>query len=271
MPGDQIRQALVSALTFHASFDHGAQADFARGDGQMYSAANPSGQEALVLSPGLGDPPLAIVGGKGRFGAALVFTQDNSHVVVYKAEHNVAYSAGSFQGTVSFWLRVEPADIPGQYCDPLQVTDKDYSDSCIWVDFTKNDTPSDFRLGVFGQQSVWDVTNRRGDGLEFYWRLAKVAEPPFARDHWTHVVITWDGINSTEGGRGRLYFNAEYRGSTGAVREPFTWDVAHAMIRLGTGHFVGMFDDIAFFDRALTPEEVHVVYGLETGIAGLRR
>jgi hypothetical protein len=271
MPRARIQKDLASSLTFHASFDHGADADVARGDGRIYSASRQEGREAGVLTPGLGDPPLGIVEGQGKFGAALVFTQENGHVALYKAEHNVTYSPESFRGTASFWMRLDPADIPGQYCDPVQVTDKDYSDACIWVDFTKNDTPSDFRLGIFGNQSVWDVSNRRGEGEQFFWRVVKVAEPPFAKDTWTHVAVTWDGINSTGGGRGRLYFNAEYRGATGAIREPFTWDVANARIRLGTGHFVGMFDDIAFFDRPLTSEEISVLFGLDGGVVDLTR
>ena len=42
------------------------------------------------------------------------------------------------------------------------------------------------------------------------------------------------------------------------------------MIRLGTGHYVGLVDDIAFFNRALTPEEVRVLHSLEGGVADLR-
>jgi hypothetical protein len=164
---------------------------------------------------------------------------------------------------------LDPAQIPGQYSDPLQVTDKNYSDACIWVDFTKNDTPSDFRLGVFGDRSAWDVTNRASQSQEFFWRLAKVAEPPFAKDQWTHVVVTWDGINSSQNGRARLYFNGEYQGASGIIREHFTWDVAQAAIRLGMGHFVGLFDDLAMFNRPLTHEEIRVLYALERGVAEL--
>ena len=90
---------------------------------------------------GLGDPPVGIAEGRGKFGSALEMTLENTHVVLYKAERNVAYAPEAFRGTVSFWMSLDPAEIPGQYCDPLQVTDKKYSDACIWVDFTKNDTP----------------------------------------------------------------------------------------------------------------------------------
>jgi hypothetical protein len=272
MPGENadaaanaVRAGLAQALTFHASFDQGPDADFALGDPTLCSAADGA------PIPGLGDPPLRIVAGAGKYGSALEMTLENTHVVLYKAARNVAYSPASFRGTVSFWMSLDPAQIPGQYCDPLQVTDKKYSDACIWVDFTKNDTPSDFRLGVFGDAREWDPDNQEGGGQRFFWRLVKVAEPPFARGRWTHVVVTWDGVNDSQNGRARLYFDGEYQGVTGRIAERFSWDVANAYIRLGTGRFVGLFDDLAFFNRALTADEIRVLNGLPGGVADLRQ
>jgi hypothetical protein len=138
------------------------------------------------------------------------------------------------------------------------------------VDITKNDTPSDFRVGVFGNRGAWDVTNQASQAEAFFHRLLRVVEPPFARDQWTHVVITWDGVNSARPGRARLYFNGAYQGATGVIRERFTWDIAKARVRLGTGHYVGLVDDIAFFNRPLTPDEIGVLYGLEGGVVALR-
>jgi hypothetical protein len=259
------RASLAAALTFHASFDQGPDADVALGDRRLYTI----GPEAGALTPGLGDPPLAIAAGRGRFGAALAFTAERSHVVGYRAERNVAYAPEAFRGTLSLWLSLDPADIPGRYCDPLQVTDKNYDSDCLWIDFTKNDTPSDFRLGLFGNRGAWDVTNQAGQAEAFFWRLLKVVEPPFARDRWTHLAITWDGVNSPPGARARLYFDGVYQGATGLIHEPFTWEVGQAMIRLGTGHYVGLMDDLAVFNRPLTPAEIGVLHGLDRGVADL--
>lgn len=269
--GDAVRAGLVEALTFHASFDHGPDADFALGDGRIYSVTVEDGRPTGAPVPGLGAPALTIAEGRGRFGSALEFTQENSHVVVFKAARNVAYDRADFGGTVSFWMSGDPATIPERYCDPFQVTDKDYSDACIWIDFTKNDTPPDFRLGCFGDRGAWDVTGQQGRSEEFFWRLAKVAEPPFADGRWTHVAITWDGLNTARPGRARLYLNAEYQGATSRVGEHFTWDVERATIRLGTGHFVGLFDDIACFNRPFSADEVRALAALERGVAELHR
>lgn len=267
--GGAVRASMAEALTFHASFDHGPDADFCLGDGRIYSVTVEGGKETGELTPGLGQPALSIAEGRGRFGSALEFTLENSHVVVFKAARNVAYSQDDFGGTASFWMSVDPTEIPQRYCDPFQLTDKDYSDACIWVDFTKNDTPPDFRLGCFGNQSEWDVTDQRGRSEEFLNRLARVAEPPFVKGQWTHVAITWSGLNTSQPDRARLYFNAESRGATSRVAEQFTWDVEKTCIRLGTGHYVGLFDDIAFFNRPLSPDEVRALYELHGGVSTL--
>ena len=264
-----VRVSLAEALTFHASFDHGPEADFGRGDGRIYSVTVENGQETGELMPGLGQPALTIAEGQGRFGSALTFTLTTSHVVLFKAARNVAYSPSDFGGTASFWMSLDPAEIPQRYCDPFQLTDKDYSDACIWADFTKNDTPPDFRLRCFGNQNEWDVTGQRGRSEEFFFRLVKVAEPPCAKRQWTHVAITWNGLNTSQPGRARLYLNAEYQGATSRVDEPFTWDVEKASIRLGTGHYVGLFDDLAFFNRPFSADEVGALYALERGVAAL--
>jgi hypothetical protein len=188
---------------------------------------------------------------------------------VYKAAENVAYSPENFRGTASFWLSLDPAALPGHYCDPFQLTAKAYDDACVWVDFTKNDTPPNFRLGVFGDRSAWDVTGSGGSSEQFHFRLVTVAEPPFAADRWTHVAITWDGINDAHPGRARLYLNAVYRGATNVIAEPFRWETAKAGIRLGMGHFVGLIDDLALFNRPLSAEELHILFGLKQGVAEL--
>lgn len=263
---------LSKSLTFHASFDKGADADFALGDPRVYSGKTVAGQQKPVSSePGLGKPALAIVPGHGKFGAALEFTLENSHVVFYKAEKNVPYSTKNFSGTLSFWLKLDPQKIPQMYTDPIQLTDKDYSNSAIWVDFTKNDTPSDFRLGIFGDQKVWDKKNLKGASEEFFWRLLKIVKPPFSPDEWTHVVVTWEGINTDQIARGKLYFDGKFQGETGGITEPFVWDLSEATIRLGTGPFVGMFDDIAIFDRSLSDGEVEALFKLKGGVVSLSK
>ena len=53
----------------------------------------------------------------------------------------------------------EEKDLKPGFCDPIQITDKAYNDSAIWADFTKDDKPRHFRLGVFGALKSWNPEN----------------------------------------------------------------------------------------------------------------
>jgi hypothetical protein len=53
------------------------------------------------------------------------------------------------------------------------------------------------------------------------------------------------------------------------VNERFSWDVEKVNIRLGTGQYVGLIDDLAFFNRPLSADEIRGLYALDTGVAEL--
>jgi hypothetical protein len=260
---------LREALTFHASFDKFPDADFARGDEHLYTA--PSFEELDRAEPGIGNPDVEIAAGAGRFGSALMFKKKNTYGMFYRAENHVGYSTRDWSGAVSFWLSLTPEeDLAPGYCDPIQITDVRYNDAAVWVDFTR-ENPRQFRMGVFGDLEVWNPENIDTDqNPDFLNRLVVVEDPPFRRDGWTHVVINFSGLGSESGGTAKLYLNGEIRGTASDIRESFTWEPARAQIRVGV-NYVGMFDELALFDRSLTDEEVLALYDLEAGIAELYR
>jgi len=261
---------LGKALTFHASFDRGTEADFGLGDRRIYTA--PSYKAQQEAKPGFESPDVGIVAADGRFGAALQFKKKNTRAIFYRAEKNVDYRNKDWSGTVSFWLSLDPdKDLEPGFCDPIQVTDKAYNDAAVWVDFTKDDKPRHFRLGVFGDLKAWNPDNLPSDKYpNFARRLIDVAKPPFARGSWTHIAITFSGLNSDSGGVAKLYLNGQLQGTTEAIREPFTWDLSRAAIRIGV-NYVGLFDDLAIFNRALNEREVRILGRLRRGAADLHR
>ena len=260
--------ALGDVLTFHASFDDGIDADWALGDAHIYTAPSYDKQDQAV--PGIGNPSVEVAAGAGRFGRALRFTARNRHAIFYKADGNVAYSPEDWSGTVSFWLSLDPAtDLEPGFCDPIQITDAAYNDAAIWVDFTA-ENPRQFRLGLFGDLDAWNP-----DGLSpdehpgFGDRLVVVDEPPFEAGQWTHVVITYSGLNTRMGGVATLYLDGDpLPNGADSIDEPFTWDAARGAIRLGV-NYVGLFDEVSLFSRALTGEEVRALHVLEGGVATL--
>lgn len=262
--------ALKTALTFHASFDNGTDADFARGDRRLHTAG--SYKDRSDAKPGLHHPDVALAPGQGRFGAALQFKKKNVKAVYYPAEKNVAYKPRNWNGTVSFWLNLDPeTDLEPGFCDPIQVTAEAYNDAAIWVDFTKDDKPRHFRLGVFGDLKSWNPKNIPSDkNPDFSSRLVTVRKTPFARGAWTNVAIAHSGFGAGDGWA-KLYLNGALQGTAAGIREPFTWsDLSRAAIRLGV-NYVGLFDELTVFDRALTDDEIALLYKLEGGGAALRK
>ncbi|MEX0746809.1 MAG: hypothetical protein WD275_02335, partial [Rhodothermales bacterium] len=97
--------ALRQDLTFHASFDGQADAEFALGDPLLYHA--PSWEGRMQRLAGL-PPEVRHVPDGGRYGDGLEFAiARNPVIVLFNADRNVAYRDSSWSGTVSFWLSLD--------------------------------------------------------------------------------------------------------------------------------------------------------------------
>lgn len=257
---------LKASLTFYASFDEKTEADLAKGDASMYTAKEydqlPEGEK------GLRSEYIRLVSDQGVSGGCLDFTQKSDHIVFFKASDNLAYSRQDWSGTVSFWLQLDPNQDPEPgYCDPIQVTDEGYDDAALWVDFSDKN-PRDFRLGVFGDAEVWNPEGGEGgDHPEFMKRLVSAKSLPFSREQWTHVVIRFSQLNTANGST-QLYLNGRLQGVQENIQEPFSWELERATIRLGIS-YVGLLDELSVFNRALSEEEILVLYELKGGVKSI--
>lgn len=260
-------ETLKKSLTFHAGFDNGIDAGFAAGDKRLYTA--PTYKALAEAQPGLGNPDVELVKGGGRFGDALRFRKKNTKAIHYRAAKNVAFDPRSWTGTISFWLRLDPdKELEPGFCDPIQVTDKEYNNSAIWVDFTKDEKPRHFRLGVFGDLKEWNPENIPPDkNPAFTSRLVVVQKPPFTADRWVHVVVTHSRLGSGDGAA-RLYLDGKLQGAARNIRETFDWDMSRGAIRLGV-NYVGLFDELAIFNRELGEAEISLLHGLKKGVREL--
>ena len=245
---------LREALLFHASFDNGADADFAKGDIRIHTAESAARKNP---KPGLNTDSVILARGKGRSGDALQFLGTSDHVVYFQGDRNVGYHDGNFSGTFSFWLSLDPdQDLKPGYCDPIQITDKKWNDAAIWVDFTKDDSPRHFRLGTFSDFRLWNPDNIAWEDVPNSQRpVVDVASPPFGHGKWTHVAIVFENLNSqTSKSTSKLYLNGELQGAISGIRK-LSWDPRKVAIMLGIS-YIGLFDELVIFNRALTEEEI---------------
>jgi hypothetical protein len=242
-------------VVFRATFDGSLDARIAGGDPKIYSA--PNFKEQGAAKPGIDGTDVQLAKGEGRSGGdALRFVKKNTKAVFYKAQGNVPFDPKNWSGTISFWLRLDPEqDLEPGFCDPIQVTDKAYNDSAIWVDFTKDDKPRHFRLGVFGALKAWNPANAPTDkNPDFNNRLVVVTRTPFSRGRWTHIAVAFSGLGSGSG-EAKLYLDGKLQGATPKIAELFDWDMEKGAIRLGV-NYVGLMDDVAIFRRPLDAKEI---------------
>lgn len=260
------QQKLKESLTFYTSFDESAEADFAKGDANIYTVKEydqlPKGEKGLTSEY------IQLIKDKGISGGCLDFTQKSDHIVFFQAADNLPYSENDWNGTVSFWLQLDPnQDLEPGYCDPIQITDEGYDDASLWVDFSDKN-PRDFRMGVYGDAEVWNPGGGEGgDHPDFMKRLVPAQSNPFSRNRWTHVVIRFSHLN-TGRGSAQLYLNGQLQGTQQNIKEPFSWELERATIRMGI-NYVGLMDELSIFNQALSDEDIQVLYRLEGGVKSI--
>ena len=261
---------LRSALTFYASFDGGPDARHAAGDPRLYTASSMNKrQEAQPGLPTNGVTTLAK--NQGKFGDALRFKQKKAPMVFFHGHKNVPYRATNWSGTVSFWLSTDPQnDLEPGFCDPVQITPRAWNDAAFFVEFEKRKEDIPFRLGVYPDFKVWNPTNRKWEDIPFSDKpLVTVPNPPFTSGKWTHVVFTFENFNTGQpNGVPKLYLDGKLSGALSPRQQTFTWDAERSAIMLGLS-YIGLFDDLAIFDRAFSEREVAALHQLPAGVASL--
>ena len=258
--------SLRKALSFHASFDNNVDADFARGDRAIWQATSMNNRdEASKGLPTTEEVKLEKT--SGRFGGAMRFNKSKGPMVFYQTDKNFPAPARNWSATVSFWLSTDPQnELLEGFCDPIQITSKQWDDAAMFVEFEKRASGIPFRLGVYADKKVWNPTGRNFDDIPMVERpLATVEKPPFARGKWTHVAFSIANFNTDQpNGTAILYLDGNKVGELSSRVQTFTWEPQQATAMLGL-NYIGWMDDLAFFDRALSAEEITALFSLMDG------
>ena len=254
----------LEAITLYASFDEHMDADYAEGDPLFYMA--PSWDALSNIERVKADNPYVTrIPTGGKYGGALSFDSNWNPVLFFKGAENVAYRDADWSGSFSFWLRVNPdEDLREGYSDPLIVTDENWDNGSFYVDFTEEDRPRHFRFALFSDYAVWNPELKAWDEIKPVDRpMIDVEHHPFGNGEWAHVALVFENVN-VEGASSLLrgYLNGEQVGEYEVYPARITWDVHRTMLALGR-HYKGQFDELAVFNRALTPEEVGQIASLD--------
>jgi concanavalin A-like lectin/glucanase superfamily protein len=140
------------------------------------------------------------------------------------------------------------------------------------VEFEKTPQAIPFRLGAYADFAIWNPTNRKFEDIPPAERpLVAVERPPFGKGKWTHVVFTFERFNTGQSnGIVRLYLDGQPAGQLSARQQTFTWIPENATIAMGLS-YIGLFDELSVFDRALSDAEVASLHALPQGVTAMIR
>lgn len=257
---------LRQALTFHCSFDTGFSPDFTRFKTECQI------KQGQAQVPFKGNEEVQIVAQVGRFGGALHFPKKGSTRPFYPAAEILQYDTKNWNASVSAWLRLTPdEDLEPGYCDPIQIVGDDTKKGFIFLEWSKDQTPRFFRYAIRPLVEIWNPMGVGWEDIAADKRpMIQLANAPFSRERWTHVLFTLNHINGEVGkASGELYLNGERQGSITGWDLRLGWEPSKVALVLGAA-YVGHLDDLAVFDRALTADQVQTLFRLPQGISDLR-
>ena len=255
--------SLKNSLTFYASFDNGTNAEIAKGDKQLYTLINKISKLGNHT-----EGMTKLVTGQGLSGDALLFSKRDAKWLFYDGDQNFNFDVKDWSGSVSFWIKVDPINKldPG-YVDPIQITPNTWNDASFFVDFDKEGSPRPFRLGAFADKAVWNPENK--DIPEPERPLVTAKSNPFSDKKWTHVAFTWKRFNTEKKDAiATLYLNGKNEGSIKNWNQKFSWADKNHRILIGL-NYMGLFDDLACFNRALSQKEIESIYEHKKSLRGL--
>jgi hypothetical protein len=256
--------SLKEALTFHASFDNGFDADFSKGS---KACTVKQGKETV---PAAENAEVKIVSDGAKYGKALHFTKKGATRPQYSGQDGaLGYNDKSWSATVSVWLRLTPdEDLEPGYCDPVQIVGDDTKKGFIFLEWSRDERPRFFRYAIRPLVHLWNPDNKDWATMEKR-PMVQVAKATFSREKWTHAVFTLERLNEKDGKpTGKLYLNGELQGTIEGWDLTLGWDPSKVLLVLGAA-YVGHLDDLAVFNRPLSAAEVKELMQLKGGVGDL--
>ena len=187
------------------------------------------------------------------------FTFDKgARALSYQAKGNFPYSENSaWSGAVSLWLAYDPnSDPEADFPEPFHIGRKEgfpWDDAVISVDFTK--PPRDLRFGCYPNKTQ-DLTDEMIDQ-----RVIRVKDIQWKLTEWHHIVITWSNFNSGKANaEWALFVDGVEQGRKKGLRQDITWNMEDQIIRFSHYKYTGKIDEIAIFDKMLTPNEAKYLH-----------
>ena len=255
---DNATDAIRQAVTLRASFDEDVRADDGRGELGLSTRFNHETEKnRFVFEKGFDATVFRVARNGGIVGGALEARDvlPRNGRIFFPAEANIAYRKGGWGGSVSVWLKTDPNTMLKGFSDPVQITERGASNGGIWVDF--NDAkPRDMRMGAFPAVPAGGKAVAESNSSAPIIRLKDVG---FKASEWHHIVMTWTGFDTGRiDARAALYVDGKPIGELKDREIAMEWNLEKTGIYIAVG-YIGLIDELAVFNRALTPAEIRLL------------
>jgi Concanavalin A-like lectin/glucanases superfamily len=250
---------LRKAVTFYASFDASVNADVGGGELVPKVRAKHATEKEKFVVEEVNSKIVHIAKDRGIAGGCLnvsdLLPQDGR--LYYPAKDNIAFKKEGWSGSVSMWCRTNPDTfLKTKFCDPLQITQKGYDNGALWFDFNDK-KPRDLRHGVFTARADNQKAVKEEDPKA---PLVRVPGIGWKELDWHHVVITFKNLDTGKPDAvTALYIDGKLKGEVKEQAIAMKWEMAEAKIYLALS-YIGLIDEFALFDKALTGDEVQLLH-----------
>ncbi len=266
---------LLKSVTFYASFDRSVNADFGGGDLSVSTRTNHKTEKGVFdYQKGYPEKAFRIAEGKGIAGGALEAVDilaDNGRLY-FPAKGNIDSRKVGWSGAASMWINVDPeTQLKSRSCDPLQITPRSAGNGAIYFDFNDAKPTRNLRLGVF--PVVTDSSPMKKDSRETTSPMVWVDAPGFKAGEWHHIVVTWWNLDTGRNdGRAAFYIDGKLMGEIRDKDYPLTmdWDPEKTRIYFAI-NLIGMMDEFAIFNRALTADDIALLRAKPGLLAALKK
>jgi hypothetical protein len=270
-PADRAATAgeLIKSARFYASFDESTTADFGQGDLQLWTRYGQPARGNTTEKLGVDEQRVRIARGRGVHRGALELAEvlPNDGFVFFRAAGKLAPREDGWGGAVSLWLKGDLAHLKTDYCDPVMVVQNRYNNGSVWSDFAPG-KPRDLRLGLF---PTLPEGRAAAEVPESQQPVVRAKAPDFQAGVWHHLVLTWDHFDTGRtDGRASLYLDGRQIAAIQDRPADMHWQLDRVRIFLGAA-FVGLVDEVATFDHALSQADVALLHSTPNLLATLKK
>ena len=276
-PGNSTRghdsdSKLREAVTFFASFEKNVKGDFGSGvltPDTRYNHATEKGQ--FVVEKGIDKKVFKIAADKGIQGGCLevVDVLPRNGRIFFPAKGNVAFKKDGWSGSLSVWCKTDPDKmLKTRFCDPIQITEKGANNGGLWFDFNDAKPKRDLRHGAFptipeGRKGIGEDDPKAP--------MVRVPGIGWKADEWHHVVITWKNLDTGEADAvTALFIDGKLIGEVRGRAIAMGWDIDKAGIYVAI-NYIGLLDELILFNRAISKEEIDLLYKKPNVIGQFRK